>query len=257
VSYYQAGKICDYITEKWGNDAILGMIHSYAARKTTAEAIQENLHESPAAFDHDFLAWLDQKTGNTVRHFDEWKRGMKTAYADFQSGKNDDALREARAVRDYYPDYVAGGSAYELISACLLTKNDKHGAMLELERYRDSGGENVDLLKKLATLERDAGSNKQAESTLTKLNYIYPEDGEIHNMLSAIFLKDGNPTGAVREAQAALALHPADAADAHYRLALALQAAHHPDRAKDEVVLALEAAPGFKPAQQLLLELSQ
>ncbi len=257
VSYYQAGKICDYITEKWGNDAILGMIHSYAARKTTAQAIQDNLHESPAAFDRDFLAWLDQKTGNTVRHFDEWKHGMKTAYADLQSGKKDDALREAQAVRDYYPDYVGSGSAYEIISDCLLTRNDKRGAMLDLERYRDSGGENVDLLKKLATLERDAGSNKQAENTLTKLNYIYPEDGEIHTMLGAIFLKNGDASGAVREGQAALALHPADAADAHYRLALALQAANHPDQAKDEVVLALEAAPGFKPAQQLLLQLSQ
>lgn len=257
VSYYEAGKICDYISEKWGNDAILGMIHSYAARKTTAEAIQDNLHEDATAFDRDFFAWLDQKTGNTVRHFDQWKGGMKAAYADLQSGKKDDALREAEAVHNYYPDYVGGGSAYELISNSLLTKNDKHGAMLELERYRDFGGENVDLLKKLATLERDAGSNKQAENTLTKLNYIYPEDGEIHSMLGAILLKDGNASGAVREAQATLALHPPDTADAHYRLALALQAAHRPDQAKDEVVLALEAAPGFKPAQQLLLELSQ
>lgn len=257
VSYYQAGKICDYISEKWGNDAILGMIHSYAGRKMTAEAIQENLHESPDVFDTEFFAWLDQKTGNTVRHFDEWKRGMKTAYADLQSGKKDDALREARAVSGYYPDYIGDGSAYEVISNCLLTRGDKPGAMLELERYRDSGGENVELLKKLATLERDAGSNKQAENTLTQLNYVYPEDAEIHRMLSAAYLNSGNSTGAVREAQAALALHPADSADAHYRLALALQAAHRPDQAKDEVVLALEAAPGFKPAQQLLLQLSQ
>ena len=257
VSYYEAGKICDYISEKWGDDAILGMIHSYGARKTTAEAIQENLHESPSAFDRDFFAWLDQNTGNTVRHFDEWKRGMKTAYTNLQGGKKDDALREAQAVSGYYPDYVGGGSAYEVIANCLLTKNDKHGAMLELERYRDSGGENVELLKKLATLEQDAGSNKQAESTLTQLNYIYPEDGEIHRMLGTVFLNSGNASGAVREAQAALALHPADGADAHYRLALALQAAHRPDQAKDEVLLALEAAPGFKPAQQLLLQLSQ
>ena len=257
VSYYQAGKICDYISEKWGNDTILSMIHSYAARKTTAEAIQENLHVSPAEFDKEFNAWLDQKTGNTVRQFDAWKRGMKSAYADFQSDKKDEAAREALAVRDSYPDYVGSNSAYELIATCLLEKNKKSEAMVELERYRDSGGTNVDLLKKLATLEQEAGSNKQAEDTLTKLTFIYPEDAEIHRMLGSILLKKGDANGAVREGEANLALRPTDAADSHYQLAVALRAARRVAEAKDEVVLALEAAPGFKPAQQLLLQLSQ
>lgn len=257
VSYYQAGKICDYISEKWGNDTILGIIHSYAARKTTAEAIQENLHINPAEFDKEFNAWLDQKTGNTVRQFDAWKRGMKSAYADFQSGKKDEAAREALTVRDLYADYVGSNSAYELIATCLLKKNKKSEAMAELERYRDSGGTNVDLLKKLATLEQEAGSNKQAEDTLTKLTFIYPGDAETHRMLGAILLKKGDADGAVREGEANLALHPADAADSHYELAVALRAARRVAEAKDEVVLALEAAPGFKPAQQLLLQLSQ
>jgi tetratricopeptide (TPR) repeat protein len=257
VSYYQAGKICDYISEKWGNDAILGMIHSYAARKTTAEAIQENLHQGPAAFDKDFNSWLDQKTGNTVRRFDDWKRGMKAAYANLESGKKDDAMREALAVRDYYPDYIAKGSAYELIATGLLAKNKKGEAMGELERYRDFGGANLDLLKKLATLEQEAGSNKQAENTLMKLIWIYPEDMEVHRMFGAILLKNGDANGAVREGQAALALHPADAADSHYQLAMALRAARRVAEAKDQVVLALEAAPDYKPAQQLLLQLSQ
>ena len=257
VSYYQAGKICDYISEKWGDDAILGMIHSYAARKTTAEAIQDNLHESAADFDKGFCAWLDQKTGNTVRHFDEWKDRMKAAYADLQGGKKDDAVREAAAARDLYPDYVGSGSPYELIATSLLSKSDKHGAVEQLERYRDHGGTNVDTLKKLATLEHEAGSNSQAKRTLTKLNYIYPEDDAIHREFGPILLADGDAEGAVREGRALLALHPADAADSHYQLATALRAAHRLNEAKDEVVLALEAAPGFKPAQQLLLQLSQ
>ena len=41
-----------------------------------------------------------------------------------------------------------------------------------------------------------------------------------------------------------------------YELARALQATHHLDEARDEVLSALEAAPGFKPAQKLLLELN-
>ena len=42
----------------------------------------------------------------------------------------------------------------------------------------------------------------------------------------------------------------------HYDLARAYQANKQPDEAKDELLAALEAAPGFRPAQKLLLELS-
>ena len=62
---------------------------------------------------------------------------------------------------------------------------------------------------------------------------------------------------AVREFRAAVALNPADVAQSHFDLANALHAARKPNEAKDEVLIALEAAPGFKPAQQLLLQLSQ
>jgi cellulose synthase operon protein C len=257
VSYFEAGKICDYISQRWGDGALLGMIHAYAERKATADALQENLHESPAAFDKDFLAWLDQKTGNTVRHFDEWKRGMKAAYQDFEHGKPDDALREASAVRDYYPDYVGGNSLYELVAEVDLSKNDKKGAINELEQYREAGGTNVGTLKKLAHLEQEAERPEQAETTLRKLNYVYPEDEEIHRIYGNLLLEAGNAAGAVREYQAVVALQPADVAESHYDLARALHAAHRTNDAKDEVVLALEAAPGFKPAQQLLLQLSQ
>ncbi len=257
VSYFEAGKICDYISQKWGDDALVGMIHSYAARKTSAEGIQDNLHETAAAFDKAFSAWLDGQTGNTVRHFDDWKAGMKIAYEDLQHGKQDEAIRQGLAIRDYYPDYVGSGSDYELIMQAYIGKNDTSAAVEALERYRDEGGTNLAPLKTLARVEQETAKSKQAETTLVKLNYIYPEDEEVHRRLGGIMLDTGDASGAVREFRALLALNPADTAESHYQLAKALNAAHRVEEAKDEVILALEAAPGFKPAQQLLLELNQ
>ncbi len=257
VSYFEAGKICDYISQKWGDGAIVGMIHSYAARRTTAEAIEDNLHETAAAFDKEFSAWLDGQTGNTVRHFDEWKQGMKVAYEDLQSGKREDAIRQAQGVLDYYPDYVGHQSVYELSADSYLEKKDPASAIQSLERYRDEGGTNIAPLKTLAQLEQEAGKSKQAETTLKKLNYIYPEDEDVHRRLGGLLLDSGDANGAVREFRALLALNPSDTAESHYQLAKALNAAHRTEEAKDEVILALEAAPGFKPAQQLLLQLSQ
>jgi len=256
VSYYQAGQICDFISQKWGDDALLGIVHSYAMRQTTEEAIQNNLHESAAAFDKEFAAWLEKKTSVTVQHFDEWKKGLKSAYDSLKEGKTDAAIQQGKSIYDYYPDYVEGDSVYELIMQAYIGKNDKAAAIRELESYRDHGGTKVATLKQLAKLEQEAGNAKQAQLTLRKLNYIYPQDEEIHQRLGGLLL-GGDPNNAVREYRAVLALQPGDKAESHYDLAKALQAAHQTSEAKDQVVLALEAAPSFKPAQQLLLQLSQ
>jgi tetratricopeptide (TPR) repeat protein len=257
VSYYQAGKICDYIVEKWGNEAILGMIHSYGERKTTPEAISENLHQSPEEFDKGFGAWLDSQTSNTVHHFDEWRKGIESAHASLKAGRFDDAMRQAAAVKNLYADYVGDGNAYELIANGYEHKNQKSEAARELQQYRDRGGTNVALLEKLARLQDQAGDTKQAALTLNKLNFIFPQDEESHRLLAKISLASGDVNTAVRESEAVLALKPGDAAQTHYELAQALSAAHRLSEAKDHVILALEAAPDFKPAQQLLLKLSQ
>ncbi len=59
------------------NDALLGMVHSFAELKTTPEAIQANLHESPEQFDKDYAAWLDKRIGSTVANFDKWRVELK------------------------------------------------------------------------------------------------------------------------------------------------------------------------------------
>ena len=257
VSYFEAGKICDFIDKKWGDDALLGMIHSYAERKTTEEAIEANLHETAAAFDKEFQAWLVSKTESTVKHFAEWKKGMKTMNEEMEASKFDDVIRDALAVRDAYPDYTGNGSAYEALASAYKHRGDQKAAMAELEKYSNAGGTSVESLKKLAEWEQEAGNAKQARNTLAKLNYIYPEDEETHRRLGSLLLEAGDADGAVREGKALLALKPVDAAESHYELAKALKAARRLSEAKDQVVLALEAAPGFKPAQQLLLQLSQ
>jgi tetratricopeptide (TPR) repeat protein len=69
-------------------------------------------------------------------------------------------------------------------------------------------------------------------------------------------MKTKDAPAAVREYEVLVALHPIDAAGSHYNLAKAYQAAGQKDKAREEVLNALEAAPQFRPAQKLLLEVS-
>jgi len=257
VSYFEAGKICDYIAQKWGDDALLGMIHSYAARKTTADAIRENLHLEPQALDREFSTWLEAQTKRTVERFDDWKKRLDESHAAWKAGKRKEAIQTALAIRDDYPDYVGGGSVYELLADAYVAEGDKKAAAAQLEAYREKGGTNPAALKSLAAIQAESGDSKGAEYTWGKLIYIYPEDEELHRKLGALRLRKGDAKAAVVEYRALLALHPSDTAQSHFDLAQALEAAGRNNEAKDEVLLALEAAPDFKPAQRLLLELNK
>ena len=257
VSYFQAGKICSYIAEKWGYGKLLGMIQSYAKLESTPDAIRENLGMSTEDFDKQFLAWLNAQTKNTVDHFDEWKKQLKTVVADLRAKKYDDVIREGGAIRDYYPDYVETGSVYQLMADAYEAKADKDDARKELEKYSQVGGRSPLLIKRLAKFQQESGDPKKAAATLNRLNYIYPEDQDLHKQLGDLWLAQNNLTGAIREYQAVLATKPVDPAGAHYELANALRKADRVDEARDQVLQSLEAAPGYKSAQRLLLEISK
>jgi tetratricopeptide (TPR) repeat protein len=255
VSYFQAGKICNFINEKWGYDKLLAMISDFAKLQPTAQVIEAEFKMKPEEFDKQFLAWLDTRTKTTVDGFDEWKKRLR-GISDSAKAKNwDEVIKEGTAIRDLYTDYVEAGSVYEFLAEAYTAKGDKAKAMAELERYSKVGGRNPATLKQLATLESEAGRKKEAAAALERLNLIYLKDEDAHKKLGALYADLGNPNGAIREYQAVIAGAPIDPAGAHYELARALKSVHRTDEARDEVIAALEAAPGFKPAQKLLLEL--
>ena len=76
VSYFQAGRICDYIASRWGDDKLLDMVHSFAHSASTPAAIQDNLGMAPEQFDREFQAWLYEKVGDMPAHVDEWHKRM-------------------------------------------------------------------------------------------------------------------------------------------------------------------------------------
>ena len=256
VSYYQGSMICTYIVEKWGYSKILEMIHSFAELETTPEVIQKDLGMSPEDFDKQFFAWLDAKTKITVDHFDEWRTQIKEISDALRAKKYDDVIQKGNAIRDWYTDYVEPGSVYEFLADAYEAKGDKADARKQLEKYNEVGGRSPALVERLATLEQEAGEPKKAAAALDRLNYIYPEDQDLHKRLGDLWLAQDNVQGAIREYRALLALKPLDQATAHYQLAAAYQKANRVNDARDEVLLSLEAAPGFKPAQKLLLEIS-
>ena len=256
VSYFQAGRICDFINERWGWDSILAMMHAFAARKSTPEVVEQVLKLKPEAFDKEFMAWLDKSVNPVVANFDAWRKSIKALAELAKAGKQDEIIRDGQAVIKLYPDYVEAANAYEFIAEAHTAKGQKKEAIAVLEQYLKNGGRSPDTLKRLAKLQEEAGDKKAAAATLEKVNYIYPvNDEELHRRLGELWLTQQNYTGAIREFSAVLAGGAVDQASAHFNIARAYLAAKQSGKAEDHLIQALESAPGFRPAQKLLLEI--
>ncbi len=256
VSYYEAGKVCDFISAKWGEHKLLDMVHDFAGTLSTAEVIRKDLGVEPEDLDKQFIASVEAETKKTVEGYPEWRKKIKELSELSKAKKYDEAIAVGIAIRDLYPDYVEHSNVYELLSDAYLAKNNKLAATAQLERYSQIGGRNPPALKQLAALLVEDGRPREAAQVLNRLNYIAPNDSDLHQRLGDLWLAQGDLDGAVREFRAVIAEKPLDQAGSHFNLARAYKAQRKPDDERDELLLALEAAPNFRPAQKMLLELT-
>jgi tetratricopeptide (TPR) repeat protein len=256
VSYFQGGQVITFIAEKWGYDKVLAMIHDFADKKDTVEAVEQELKLKPEEFDQQFFPWIEAKYKKQVDGFQGWTDQIKLVSQAAKEKQWDDVIKRGTDIRDVYPDFVETGNVYEFLAQAYVAKEDKAKAMAELERYSTVGGRNPATLKQLADWQTEAGKKREAAATLERLNLIYLEDEAAHQKLGKLDLDLKNSAGAIREYQAALASGTIDPAGTQFGLARAFQAANRPNDALDAVYNALEAAPGFKPAQALLRELN-
>ena len=256
ISYYQAGRICDFINDKWGWDTILAMLKDYAEDIDTPAVIRKELKIEPAEFDKQFVAMVEAETKKSIDHFTEWKDDLKKISEAAKAKDNATVIKLGTAARDLFPDYVEAGNVYGFLATAYLAENNQPAAIAELERYTKIGGRDPDTLKLLADKLLAAGDKKEAAAVLDRVNYIYPMDNELHQELGLLWLDQNANPGAIREFQAVVAHDPIDPAQAHFNLARAYHQNHQNEQAMDELLAALEKAPGFRPAQKLLLELS-
>ena len=99
------------------------------------------------------------------------------------------------------------------------------------------------------------GRRTEAIEALEGLLYIAPGDEELHSPLGEWLLDADRLDEALREFKTLLALTPVDLAGAHFNLARTYHKMEDPARTREQVLMALEAAPSYRPAQKLLLEI--
>ncbi|MGI9258987.1 MAG: tetratricopeptide repeat protein, partial [Gammaproteobacteria bacterium] len=186
-----------------------------------------------------------------------WQEQVGDALESLSSEDWLEAIEAADRAIVNYPDHVAENSAYLIKARGHEELEQTDLAISALESYWRLGGYEPTALKRLATWLAEDGRTDAAIEVMADALNVSPLDDETHVELGGWLLAEQQPREALREYEASLAMNPHDQAAAHYRLATAYQQLEDQSKTLEHVLYALEIAPHYREAQQLLLEIAR
>ena len=273
-SYYQASLVGELIERDFGPRAIVDMLNAYKTGTTTEQVFQRVLKLSPEQFDAKFDGYIKERFGKLLAVIEpkdprgdsrprapavdgEYTASLARGIAAFEAKNYDEAVTAFERAKTLFPEDASEQGPYWLLAQIYKAKGNARAEATELTamtlRNEDHYGANIELANVLEQLGDSAG----AAAALDRAMYISPYDAAQHVRLATLYSRTGNKQKAVRERLAVVALNPVDRAEARYQLAVAYYEAGDPQAARREVLRALEDAPNFEKAQELLLRLQR
>jgi tetratricopeptide (TPR) repeat protein len=277
LAYFEASLLVAHITAKHGDAALVRLLRAYGEGLDDAAALSKALNET-----------LDSLQTSFARVIDERFKPIAVALREptgFVPGGDVDAMRAtAEEHPDSYPVQLAYGRAligaqkpaeaiapleraaalvpmatgvesarFQLAEAAEAT-GDRARAVAELETLLSHDHTDVEVPRKLLALAEPMRDERRLALASERVAMLDPFDAAPHRVLGRMALDRQDVDAAVREFRAALAAGPVDRAGAHCDLGESYFLAGKATDAKREALLALEIAPTFERAQDLLLK---
>ena len=275
LSYYEASLLVDHIVKTYGQPRLNALVRSYGEGIDTETALKRALSVSIDDLQVSFNAALETQFGGIRRAIHdadtpvdgrsiEALRAAATAkpgsyISQLALGK---ALADAHDAAAYAPlerasalvPSAVGPESPHLVMAQLAEElGDTSRAMKEYEALLAVDHTNVEAARRLVTLAEKAGDTRLTVLALDRVVSLDPFDAAAHTARGDVALKQRDADTATREFRAALQSGAPDKAAAHCDLGEGYLLANRPADAKKEALAALEIAPGFERAQELLL----
>jgi tetratricopeptide (TPR) repeat protein len=255
VSYMQAGLICEYIGERWGQQGLRSMLAFYKQGDDTAQAIEAALGVTAAEFDAAFDENIAVEFGDVLANLEEWQKVQSDVIEAARGEAWDDALTAGLRSIELLPDYVDEGSAYVVLAKAQQETGRHADAVGTLREYRRRGGYDPGALIQLARWLTEDGPRDEALDVYADILLVAPLNEGVHEDYGDLLLEAGRADEALSEFEAAFAMQPHDQAAAHLRLAKAYLQLEEGELAREHLLYALEIAPNYREAQRLLLEM--
>jgi tetratricopeptide (TPR) repeat protein len=279
LAYYQASVLVEHIVEQYGQDALRAFVASFADGIDTETAITRAFKIDLDALQASFDKYIAARYGPLQRVLavpdgfepDQPLEKLKAAAAQYPDNYTVQVAL-GRALRSADPDGAMSAfdnaiklapmitgpeSAYVQLMEVAMARGDKARAAEVLEAMLVYEHTAVDAARQVVTLLEGASDQPRVRRALQRVVAIDPFDAPSHTSLGRMALDAGATAEAVRNFRVALAAGPINRASAHADLAEGLLAAGNRAEAKREALAALEIAPTYERAQDLLLKLSE
>ena len=282
LAYFQGSLIVEYLVKTYGDAEMNKLLRAYGLGLDTDTALKEVLHTDLASMQAGFDKMIDQRFGAmrralampegvedllkmplialrdaAARHQDSFPIQMVLGIALRKAGELDEAMKAFERAAALIPGASGKDSPHELMAEIAVQRNDQARAIKELTAVVAVDTNNVEAARQLAAALRKADNAESAtlEPVYQRITAIDPFDADAHTNLGRLLMKRNDADAASREFRAVVALGPVDRAAAFTDLAESYFKAGKRVEAKKQTLAALEIAPTYERAQELLLKL--
>jgi tetratricopeptide (TPR) repeat protein len=278
LAYYEASLLAEHIVDTYGMGALRKLLVGYGEGLEGEAALKAGLGVDIDRLQADFDKLLAAKYDPIVKamtppkEIDRAKTDPEAVAAAFpgsypaqialgefmwKAGRIDEAYRALERAAQLVPMATGDKSPHALMAQIALERKDRARAVTELEALLEHAHNDLDSARLLARELEQLGGNNSARlmPAYERIGALDPFDAANHSALGRLKMQAGDAGTAAREFRAALASGALDSAAARCDLAEAYLALGDKTLAKREALAAIEVAPGYQRAQDLLLKL--
>ena len=277
LSYYQASQIVDYLVKTYGEPKLQAFVKAFGRGLDTEAALKETygvgIDEVQAgvdkAFDRDFgpmrkaLRKIDIPQNATAEQLaamaqanpDSFIVHMRLAAERKKAGDAAGTIRALEQAAKLLPAIQGKQNPNVAIAEMALEQKNTTRAIEALDAFLKVDGNDIDAARQRAQLLEPTGDATRTAAAYARVIDTDPFDSKAQSVVGRAALQRKDANAAMRAFRAALGSKPADIAIAHYDLAQAYLLGGRTAEAKTETLAALEVAPSFEPAQDLLLKI--
>ena len=282
LAYYEGSLVVEHIVAAYGQSGLNKLLRTFGLGMDTDAALKAALNTSFAEMQAGFDQTVERRFG-AMRRAMEMPEGaedlMKMAPAAVKAlaeanpnsfplqmalgralrkdGQLDEAMQVFERAAALIPTAAGKDSPHDQMAEIALQKKDTARAIRELTALVAIDFNNIEAPRQLVTLLRQNGTEDAAKllPVYQRIAAIDPFDPEAHTALGRFALQRDDADAAAREFRTVIALGPVDRAAAYTDLAESLFKGGKRAEAKKQTLAALEIAPNYERAQDLLLKI--
>lgn len=277
-AYFESSLAIRYLIEEHGKDRLLRLLTDLGIGVTIEEAFQRRYGDTEK-LDEDFEKYVKGKANSfypdadfsrqdlperpSPADLEQWQKDHPNSYFAqrqktlrlIQLKDWEEALKEAKELESIYPTDSAPGGALDLIAQISSELGDQNTELEYLKKIDSLSSDNVPVLIKLIANAREKEDWAALTKYSSKLLAVQPLLASGHEGLIKASVESNNLQNAIGSLNALQEMDPLDPAGLRYELANALYDVESYEAARREVLFALEYAPRYREAQQLLVKI--